>query len=148
MKFSKFFVGLATVLFLASCAPTGESTPVSETPAEHTITFHANWNYGEAGGITGVNESSAIIENCIVMGSIQGDYSTGDIACRNDGIIKNCYKDINITGTFNFSYAVGMTISELNDYWLYEVTLTWDSSKWNYYYVDILAGIYPTPVQK
>ena len=41
-----------------------------------------------------------------------------------------------------------MTISELNDYWLYEVTLTWDSSKWNYYYVDILAGIYPTPVQK
>ena len=48
MKFSKFFVGLATVLFLASCAPTGESTPVSETPAEHTITFHANWNYGEA----------------------------------------------------------------------------------------------------
>ena len=48
MKFSKFFVGLATVLFLTSCGPTGESTPVSETPAEHTITFHANWNYGEA----------------------------------------------------------------------------------------------------
>lgn len=54
MKFSKIFVGFAAVLLLASCGSTTESPESTEsiesveTTVEHTITFHANWNYGEA----------------------------------------------------------------------------------------------------
>ena len=50
MKFSKILVGFATVLLLASCgnpAPESESAPESTPTTQHTISFHANWNYGE-----------------------------------------------------------------------------------------------------
>ena len=43
MKISKFLVGLTTVLLLTAC---GGKDP-SEPTVEHTLTFHANWNYGE-----------------------------------------------------------------------------------------------------
>lgn len=46
MKFSKILVGFAAVLLLASCGNPGTSETES-TVTEHTITFHANWNYGE-----------------------------------------------------------------------------------------------------
>ena len=50
MKFSKILVGFAAVMLLASCgnpAPESESTPESTPTTQHTISFHANWNYGE-----------------------------------------------------------------------------------------------------
>ena len=106
-------------------------------------------NYGEAGLICATNESSGVINNCFVLGTVlEGNHRVGDIAGRSDGTISNCYKDADCNIAQNsstiYTYATAQSLSNLSKYNFYSVSLGWESSVWNYYYVDIANGIYPS----
>ena len=104
---------------------------------------------GEAGAISAVNEKGAVILNCVVLGTVYGNYDDGDICSRNSGTIGNCYNGID-PASCKLSYIRGTTttMEELRNTEFYSKSLHWLNTIWNYNDVNIEEGKYPTLYQK
>ena len=114
--------------------------------------YYANANSygtsGEAGGITGVNNTGAVIENSVVLGSISANYKCGDISARNSGEISNCYISSNVSKK-NFTYLHGSVaeIEQLANSQFYSLSLNWDTEIWDYNNINFDEGKYPSLYQ-
>ena len=86
------------------------------------------------------------------MGTVvKGNLRVGDISTRNSGAITNCYKSETATiaqdsGTV-YTFATEQSLSNLSKATLYQVSLGWDSSVWDYTDVNIENGKYPKLIQ-
>ena len=117
------------------------------TATSHAIydnTAYQDWNRGECGAISGVNESTGKISSCIAMGVLNGNYKTGDICARNSGTITTCYNIDTITITnAQFDHATNLSAQKISEASLYETSLKWKNTVWDYSNVDLKNLVYP-----
>ena len=108
------------------------------------------YHYGEAALISAVNESSGKISGCVVMGTVEGGNNRkGDISGRNDGVIENCYKDVNLVlNNPTHTYATAMSRKNLSNSTFYSASLKWDPSIWDWSFIDLDNGTFPKLIQK
>ncbi len=116
-------------------------------------TYGGYSNMGESALISGTNEKTGTIKNCVVMGSVLcGNNRIGDISSRSDGSISNCYKsaatNVSQSSGQYYTYATEQSVNNISKSNFYSVSLGWDSSVWDYTNVDISKGIYPTIIQE
>ncbi|MBQ7378330.1 MAG: InlB B-repeat-containing protein [Clostridia bacterium] len=138
---------------------TGNNTGrVSACFAKVTVEGHGNAyssrGAGNVGGIVGLNQEKALIEKCLVLGSVDGQINlgasqtcyTGDIAGRSNGEISTCYKGAGfliIEGSVINTYVSGVGNSVLNNYDFYSITLGWSLDVWNYASVSVENNVFP-----
>lgn len=103
---------------------------------------------GEAGGITGVNNTGAVIENSVVLGSISANYKCGDISARNSGEISNCYISSSVSTTkFTYLHGSVVELEQLANSQFYSLSLNWDTEIWDYNNINFDEGKYPSLYQ-
>jgi len=107
-------------------------------------------NYGQAGHIVAINNSTGIIRDCLVYGgSVECNSSKGDVCASNSGTVANCYKSEFVTiANKPLTNATVMTIEQLQNPDFYTVSLGWDLTIWDITNINLENGRYPTLKQK
>ena len=103
------------------------------------LTDSASGSYMYGGGICARNYG--IIESAVFTGTVSGftKHSSAISALQSGSYSETkCYSYSNVPG------GTSVTVSYLNDYGFYAVTLGWSTSVWNLYNLDFLSGKYPT----
>jgi len=105
---------------------------------------------GEAALISATNEKTGKISNCLVLGTVEGGNNRrGDISGRNDSTIENCYKDANLVLTDpTHTYATAMYKANLSNAVFYSSSLKWDSTVWDWNFINLDNGTFPKLIQK